>query len=103
MSDPEKRAAQEALRARWSMVFVGRGPSATGPGPGWTLGPSLFLRCGACDYFIPAASNESDACYCGALYKDADSGRLGSRLGDDAIKVYRAEPKGTGRVPPTAT
>lgn len=93
MPNPEQRAAQGALRARWTMVFLGRGPRATGPGPGWTMARSLFFRCSACDYFIEAASNESDACYCGALTKDADYGRLGCRLGDDAVEVYRAEPR----------
>jgi hypothetical protein len=31
---------------------------------------------------------QSDTCPCGRLYKDADYGRVGSDLGDNAVEVY---------------
>ena len=49
----------------------------------------LWFRCTACGSFLSAAPGEGGSCVCGAMTKDPDAGRLGSRLGDDAIAVYR--------------
>jgi hypothetical protein len=55
--------------------------------------PDLYLRCVRCGYFMPADPDETDQCPCRALAKDADAGRVGSVLGDDAIEVYLAVPR----------
>ena len=66
--------------------YVGRGP---GPGgAGWTRSPSVAYRCVKCGDVMPADSSDFFACSCGAMRLDIDSGRFGSRLGDENILVY---------------
>jgi hypothetical protein len=84
---------QRRLRESYTFVLLGRGPSATGRGPGWNMSRGLFFRCSRCDYLMPSDTGTTERCTCGALNKDADAGRFGSHLGDDAIEVYEARPK----------
>ena len=72
-----------------ALELLGHGPAATGPGGGWSMAADLMFQCTACEGFLPADPTESGRCACGAMSKDADAGRLGSRLGDQAIAVYR--------------
>lgn len=85
-SDP----VQKALRESFTFTLLGRGPGATGRGSGWTMGRGRYFRCIRCDYFMPDKGDTTQRCSCGALSMDADAGRFGSQLGDDAIEVYEA-------------
>jgi len=38
---------------------------------------------------MPLKPGENAECRCGALHKDADTGRFGSTFGDDAMEIYR--------------
>lgn len=69
--------------------YVGKGPAATGGGPGWTMRPDLYARCVRCGDFMSLAPDEYGECRCGALHKDPDVGRLGSSFPDTAIEIYR--------------
>ncbi|MGC5017153.1 hypothetical protein [Micromonospora sp. DT47] len=60
--------------------YLGRGPAASG-GSGWTMSSRLAFKCVACGYVMSGSMR--------AAYKDADAGRFGSTLGDDAIEVYK--------------
>lgn len=71
------------------LELLGHGPDATGGGGGWRMATELVFRCTACGTDVSADPNESGRCACGALSKDAAVGRIGSRLGDHAIAVYR--------------
>lgn len=68
--------------------YLGRGPEATGAGGGWYLTGHAF-RCARCGDFIPVGVVDYFACRCKALTMDPDYCRLGSRLGDANILVYR--------------
>ena len=69
--------------------YLGDGPKATGSGLGWRMSALLAARCTSCDYYMSLDADTTDSCTCGALHKDADAGRFGSRLGDQAIEIYR--------------
>jgi len=69
--------------------YLGNGPKATGSGLGWRMSALLAARCTSCDYYMSLDADTTDSCTCGALHKDADAGRFGSRLGDQAIEIYR--------------
>ena len=90
------REMQERLLATHRMEFLGMGPAATGGTSGWAMRPDIFFRCPRCDYYMAADPDTYDDCYCGDLHKDAAAGRFGSRLGDDAIEVYRGHVTGVG-------
>ncbi|MGW8566109.1 hypothetical protein [Isoptericola sp. NPDC055881] len=70
--------------------FVGRGPSATGPGPGWTMRPDLYARCMRCEDLLGLDPSADATCRCGRLYKDTSYGRFGSADGDDDIAIFIA-------------
>lgn len=72
-----------------TLELLGHGPSATGGGGGWRMAKELVFQCTACGGFLAADPAESGRCACGALSVDADAGRIGSRLGDQSIAVYR--------------
>jgi hypothetical protein len=91
-SEAEKRARQATLLDKNDLDYRGNGPAATGGSDGWVMREDLYFRCTSCGYFMSADPSEYDACFCGRMYKDADAGRFGSSLGDDAIEVYRAVP-----------
>lgn len=78
----EQEWVHEHLRAR------GSGPGATGGGLGWSMTNNLLARCRTCGEYLSLDPNETASCFCGDLNKDADAGRFGSRLGDDAIDIY---------------
>ena len=69
--------------------FLGNGPTATGSGAGWTMSAELYARCPRCRYLVSLSPTETAQCTCGALHKDADAGRFGSSLGDEAIEIYQ--------------
>jgi hypothetical protein len=77
------------------LELLGHGPAATGAGGGWWLGGGLLFRCVACGDFLSDDPGEGGRCACGAMSKDPDAGRLGSRLGDAAIAVYRRRSRGS--------
>ena len=56
---------------------------------GWLMSPDIYYRCVDCGYVMCGNPNEDDCCTCGKLTKDSGMGRFGSRLGDNAIEVYR--------------
>lgn len=87
-----KRAKQAELLSSSRFEYLGNGPDATGPEPGWRMNPNLFLKCTQCGYLLKADPTTSDVCFCHALHKDRDAGRVGSTLGDAAIEVYRRVP-----------
>ena len=68
--------------------YLGNGCKATGVNEGWRMSKNLYMRCVGCGYIMSANPNIDDSCSCGKLYKDSGYGRIGSRLGDDAIEVY---------------
>jgi len=68
---------------------LGNGCNATGTEVGWRMSPDLYFRCVDCGYLMNGATHQDDLCKCGKLFKDIGMGRFGSRLGDDAIEVYR--------------
>lgn len=73
-------------------TYLGNGPAATGPGPGWAMQADLFARCIRCGGFVSLDPTEYGDCACGAIHKDADAGRFGSSFGDQAIEIYRLDP-----------
>lgn len=91
-SDARKRGRQASLLEQNDLTHIGNGPTATGT-YGWRMGTGMhFFKCIQCGYFMDDDPDTYDECYCGALFRDADAGRFGSRLGDDAIEVYSATP-----------
>lgn len=84
-----KSKEQAAFRLKREFHQIGYGPSATSDGgEGWRMSAELCLHCRECGYLMSADPATGDACFCGALYKDVDAGRVGSQFGDDAIAVY---------------
>ena len=71
--------------------YLGNGCKATGANEGWRMSKDLYFRCVDCGYIMSGDPQKDDSCSCGKLYKDAGYCRLGSRLGDDAIEVYKKE------------
>ena len=69
--------------------YLGTGCKATGADLGWNMSPELYFRCIDCGYFMNGDSTQDDSCPCGKLHKDSGFGRFGSKLGDDAIEVYK--------------
>jgi hypothetical protein len=69
--------------------YLGNGPAATGSESGWRMDSELYARCVRCGSFVSLSPTESAQCTCGALNKDADSGRFGSSFGDDTIAAYQ--------------
>jgi len=69
--------------------YLGNGCKATGAEAGWRMSPELYFKCVDCGYLMNGDTLQDDLCKCGKLYKDIGMGRFGSRLGDDAIEVYR--------------
>ena len=69
-------------------IYRGRGPKATGDGPGWNMRRDLIARCIDCGGFITLDPKTDEACACQKLSKDTGFGRFGSRLGDEAIEIY---------------
>ena len=72
-------------------TYLGNGPAATGGGSGWAMRSDLFARCIRCGSYVSLDPTEYGECQCGALHKDVDAGRFGSRLGDEAIEIYRRD------------
>jgi hypothetical protein len=70
--------------------YIGRGPG--GGGSGWSRSPSVAYRCVKCGDVMRADCADFFACACGAMRLDIDSGRFGSRLGDENILVYKKRP-----------
>jgi hypothetical protein len=68
--------------------YLGRGPDATGSDGWWHLHGHAF-RCARCGDHIPVEVVDYFICRCRALSMDPDYFRLGSRLGDANILVYR--------------
>ena len=89
--DEERTASDDQLE------LVGHGPEATGSGPGggWWMRPELCFRCGDCGGFVGSDPTVTEQCGCGALTKDGDAGRIGSRHGDASIAVYRRRAGGS--------
>jgi len=69
--------------------YIGNGPAATGAERGWAMSVDIFFRCVSCGYIMSGDPCVDECCHCGKLSKDTGFGRFGSRLGDDAIEVYR--------------
>ena len=74
--------------------YLGNGHHATRthavPNPsGWQMSEDIYFRCIDCGYLMNGNPQNDDNCPCGKLYKDSSYGRLGSKLGDEAIAVYR--------------
>ena len=69
--------------------FLGWGPRATAPGGGWHVAKDYFARCGRCGDLMLLWADQSEQCSCGALYKDVEAGRFGSKDGDDSIAIYQ--------------
>lgn len=69
--------------------LVGHGPEATGGAHGWAMRPGLDAKCSRCGDYISLDPGTTEGCSCGALFKDNDAYRLGSRFGDEAIAIYR--------------
>ena len=69
--------------------YLGNGCKATGAGHGWKMSKDLYFRCIDCGYMMNGDPQKDDGCSCGRLYKDSGYGRFGSRLGDNAIEVYK--------------
>ena len=69
--------------------YLGNGCKATGADAGWRMFTDLYFRCIDCGYLMNGSAQEDDRCLCGKLSKDTGFSRLGSRLGDDAIEVYK--------------
>ena len=92
-----KEIGQSELVAQNDFVYIGNGPKATRPtrgsGGGWFSLPGLYLKCVLCGYMMDLDPLKDDGCFCGALYKEAMAGRLGSTLRDEGIEVYQAHPK----------
>jgi hypothetical protein len=85
-----RRAEQLTLRRLHRVVVLGQGPGAvTG---GWSVGSDEWVRCVVCGYLLHLDGATTDQCWCRALTSDADAGRIGSDLGDDAVERVRLEP-----------
>jgi hypothetical protein len=65
--------------------FVRRGPSARG----WSRQFNFAYRCAKCGTIIPADHPSNFDCECGSMFLDIDTGRFGSRLGDQNILAYK--------------
>ena len=93
----QEQIKQRALLEGRDLEYLGNGPDAMQPtesrgrGRGWLMGEQLVFKCTRCGYTMSADMNSYDSCWCGAMDKDPDYGRFGSRLGDAAIEVYRTE------------
>jgi hypothetical protein len=70
-------------------IYIGNSCLATGDSGGWTMSKDIYFRCTSCGSIMNGDATISEVCNCGKLSKDCDFGRFGSRLGDDAIEVYR--------------
>ena len=74
------------------LVYVGNGPSATGPGPGWRMSSSLWAKCPYCEGFMSLDPGVTDQCWCSSLFKDHSAGRFGcADADDDDIEIYRMQ------------
>ncbi|MGI8469569.1 MAG: hypothetical protein ACR2N3_14070 [Pyrinomonadaceae bacterium] len=87
-----KQEQQQNLLAENDFTYLGNGPQATS-GFGWVMSANLYFKCVGCEYMMSGDSRKSDNCFCGAMSKDVDYGRFGSRFGDEKIEVYRISPK----------
>lgn len=58
---------------------------------GYPAGEALFYECGVCGDVLNSEPPDSEVCTCGNLYIDVDAGRMGSRRGDEALTLLRAE------------
>lgn len=67
------------------MTLLGYGPIDGG----WPMRADIVFECTRCKGQLSGDPTVSGQCACGAMSKDADAGRLGSRHGDLAIAVYR--------------
>lgn len=72
-------------------IFLGRGPSATGPVQGWGKADGIYFRCANCSDLMWARQNDYLQCQCRSMHLDIDYLRFGSTFGDDNILVYRKE------------
>ena len=79
-------------QAHLGYEYLGNGPAATGDGTGWSMSAEVAARCGQCGDFVSLDPTEYGECRCGAIHKDPDVGRFGSKLGDAAIEIYRRQP-----------
>ncbi|WP_282019232.1 hypothetical protein [Salegentibacter mishustinae] len=70
------------------MKFLGRGPKASGNGPGWSRSENIIYKCVECGSEMVASHNDYWNCECGAMHLDFDAGRFGSNFGDENILVY---------------
>lgn len=93
-----RRLKQRELRGAVDLEYLGNGPAATGAGGGWAMDRDLCFRRTECAYLMMGDPFAYDECYCGALHRDVDAARFGSRLGDDGIEVYRARPTNRSRI-----
>jgi hypothetical protein len=81
---------EKTLRERYELRHLGNGPEATGTGQGWLMSPTLFLKCA---HLMSADPTTTETCPCGALHKDADTGRIASTYGNAEIEVFEAIPR----------
>lgn len=49
----------------------------------------LLAECPTCGAMLSLDPAQTASCPCGVLYKDADAGRFGCKLGDEHIRIYR--------------
>lgn len=84
-----RREAQLALRREHRVVVIGEGPGAASGG--WSVGPDEWVRCVVCGFLLHLDGTTTDQCWCRAMTCDADAGRIGSDLGDDAVERVRLE------------
>jgi len=93
----EKKQSENKLNMERNIIdyngekyeYLGNGCKATGADMGWRMSPDIYFRCIDCGYLMNGDPVKDDICECGKLYKDAISGRFGSRSGDDSIEVYQ--------------
>lgn len=61
------------------------------------MNKELYFYCKECNYLMCADPSEYDVCYCGAMSKDIDYGRFGSKYGDNEIAVYKRSELNSGK------